>query len=67
MLNKLFHFADQPAWTAYDCNLLRSFHIKPPGRPQEEIDRPPLYIGLTLFIPGVGFLALWVARLIADF
>jgi hypothetical protein len=30
MLNKLFRLADQPAWTAYDCNLLRSFHIKPP-------------------------------------
>jgi hypothetical protein len=67
MLDKLFHLAEQPAWTAYDCNLLRSFHIKPPAEPQEEMGRPPLYIGLTLFITGVGFLALCVARLVADF
>jgi hypothetical protein len=67
MLNKLFHLADQPAWTAYDCNLLRSFRIKPPARPQKEMGCPPLYVGLTLFITGIGFLALCVAHLIASF
>jgi hypothetical protein len=67
MQNKLFHFANQPAWTAYDCNLLRSFHVKPPARPQEEITRPPLFVGLTVFMTGIGFLAVCVAHLIVNF
>jgi len=64
MLNKLFHLADQPAWTAYDCNLLQSFHIKPPAQLHGKLARPTLYIGLTMVVTGVGFLALCVARLI---
>jgi hypothetical protein len=64
MLNNLFH---RPAWTAYDCNLLESFHIKPPFRPQEETDPPLLYVGLTMVVTGVGFLALCFAHLIANF
>jgi hypothetical protein len=64
---KLSRSADQPAWTAYDCILLRSFHIKPPTRLEEEITRTSLYVGLTMVITGVGFLALCVAHLIANF
>jgi hypothetical protein len=67
MLNRLFHLAHRTAWTAYDCNLLRSFHIEPPARPQEEIARTPFYVGLTMVVTGVGFLALCVARLTANF
>jgi hypothetical protein len=63
MLNKLF---DRPPWTAYDCNLLQSFHIKPPARPPEKMDRPALYVGLTMVVTGFGFLALCVAHLIAN-
>jgi hypothetical protein len=64
MLNELFH---QPAWTAYDCNLLQSFHIEPPARPRQEIARPHFYVGLTMIVTGVGFLGLCVAHLIANF
>jgi hypothetical protein len=67
MLNKLFYLADRPAWTAYDCKLLQSFHIKPPAKPKEEMGRPHFYIGLTMVITEVGFLTLCVARMIANF
>jgi hypothetical protein len=53
--------------TAYDCNFLRSFHIKPPARPRADMARTPFYVGLTMVITGVGFLALCAAHLIANF
>lgn len=53
--------------TAYDCNFLRAFNIKPPARPQKEIARASFYVGLTMVVSGVGFLTLCVAHLIANF
>jgi hypothetical protein len=66
MLNELFYSADQPAWTAYDCRFLGTFHIKSPTQLEEEIARTPLYVGRTMVITGTWFLALYVARLIAN-
>jgi hypothetical protein len=51
-------------WTAFDHDLLRSLRIKSPTDLQVERDPKLFCTALALLVPGLAFLALWIAYVI---